>query len=159
MPDHTRNDLPEESTGLPAELIYATNLVVLEFSYSTAARRQAEAQDRLSEEIHLFFCGDSRMPWPTWAVDAARSNQEDYERVHQRQLDAKRWARENRCPMPGEEADEEAKAGEEAGEDAGEEAGEEADEEADEEAGRRSGRRSSSDEEARASSQGQAGEG
>ena len=42
---------------------------------------------------------------------------------------------------------------------AGEEAGEEADDEADEAAGRRSGRRSSQDEEARASSQGQAGEG
>ena len=40
---------------------------------------------------------------------------------------------------------------------AGEEAGEEADDEADEAAGRRSGRRSSQDEEARASSQGQAG--
>ena len=51
------------------------------------------------------------------------------------------------------------RAGEEAGEDAGEEAGEEADEEADEEAGRRSGRRSSSDEEALASSQGQAWDG
>ena len=134
VPDHIREDLPEELSGLPAALIYAANLVVLEFSTSEAVNRAAEAHGSLVHDLDDLYGG----AWPPEADDAARETWEEYWRARQRQLDAMRWVRENRCPMPGEEADEEAEAGEEAGEDAGEEAGEEADEEADEEAGRRS---------------------
>ena len=143
VPDHIREDLSEELSGLPTELIYAANLVDFELSKSEAVNRAAEAHGSLVRHLDDLY-GPA---WPPEADDAARETWEEYCRARQRQLDAMKWVQENSCSTQGEGADEEA----EAGEDAGEEAGEEADEEA--------GQRSSSDEEARASSQGQAGEG
>ena len=153
MPKHIRDNLPVELSELPAESMYAA--IVLGFSRSEPVRQAEEAHDSLVHFFNDLYGG----AWPPEAVDAARETWQEFECAHQRMEEAMWWVRANRCPTPvttDSSSDEEA--GEEAGEQADEEAGEEAGEEADEEAGRRSGRGSSSDEEARASSQGQAGE-
>ena len=125
VPSHIREHLPEELSHLPADLLFATNLRVHEFSYSFAALRRVEERDSLDDYIRFLY-GDDWIQWPRSAIDAARSAHDDYVRVRRMQEDALRWVHENR-PTPAE-------AGEEAGKDADEEAGAEAGEDADEEA-------------------------
>ena len=70
MPNHIRENLPEELSDLPADLIYATNIRVHEFSYSAAALQSAEARESLKEELRV-RCGGTWSQWPGWAVHAA----------------------------------------------------------------------------------------
>ena len=131
VPNHIRENLPEELSDLPADLIYATDLIVLEFSHSEAVDRAAEPHNSLVAEIQVLHGDGVITPWPRWADDAARSTYDDYVRVRQRQEDAMRWVQENRCPTPvssSSSSDEEAGSSDvvqmvvdESGEEAGEE--------------------------------------
>ena len=96
----SRENLPEELSDLPADLIYATDLIVHEFSRSEAVDRAAEAHNSLVAEIEVLHGDGAIIPWPRWADDAARSTYDDYVRVRRRQEDAMRWVQENRCPTP-----------------------------------------------------------
>ena len=84
VPDHIREDLPEELSGLPTELIYAANLVDFELSKSEAVNRAAEAHGSLVRHLDDLY-GPA---WPPEADDAARETWEEYWRARQRQLDA-----------------------------------------------------------------------
>ena len=70
VPNHIRENLPEELSDLPADLIYATNIRVHEFSYSAAALRSVEARESLKEELRV-RCGGTWSRWPGWTVHAA----------------------------------------------------------------------------------------
>ena len=100
VPNRIRENLPEELSDLPADLIYATDLNVLEFSRSEAVEQAADAHDSLVEQIEVLHGDGSIIPWPRWAQDAARSTYDDYVRVRRRQEDAMRWVQENHCPTP-----------------------------------------------------------
>ena len=100
VPNHIRENLPEELSDLPADLIYATDLIVHEFSRSEAVDRAAEAHNSLVAEIEVLHGDGAIIPWPRWADDAARSTYDDYVRVRRRQEDAMRWVQENRHPTP-----------------------------------------------------------
>ena len=100
VPNHIRENLPEELRDLPADLIYATDLNVLEFSRSEAVEQAADAHDSLVEQIEVLHGDGSIIPWPRWAQDAAMSTYDDYVRVRRRQEDAMRWVQENRHPAP-----------------------------------------------------------
>ena len=131
VPNHIRENLPEELSDLPADLIYATDLVVLEFSHSEAVDQAADAHNSLVAEIEVLHGDGAIIPWPRWLADAARSTYADYVRVRRRQEDAMRWVQENRCPTPvssSSSSDEEAGSSDvvqmvvdESGEEAGEE--------------------------------------
>ena len=99
VPYHIREHLPEELSHLPADLLFATNLRVHEFSYSFAALRRVEERDSLDDYIRFLY-GDDWIQWPRSAIDAARSAHDDYVRVRRMQEDAMRWVQENRCPTP-----------------------------------------------------------
>ena len=71
VPDDIREHLPEELSDLPADLIYATDLIVHESSRSEAVDRVAEAHNSLVAEIEvlhgtelLFHGHDGRMTRP-----------------------------------------------------------------------------------------------
>ena len=71
VPNHIRENLPEELSDLPADLIYATDLIVHESSRSEAVDRVAEAHNSLVAEIEvlhgtelLFHGHDGRMTRP-----------------------------------------------------------------------------------------------
>ena len=71
LPNHIRENLPEELSDLPADLIYATDLIVHESSRSEAVDRVAEAHNSLVAEIEvlhgtelLFHGHDGRMTRP-----------------------------------------------------------------------------------------------
>ena len=71
MPNHIRENLPEELSDLPADLIYATNIPCHEFSYSAEALRSVEARESLKEELRV-RCGGMLDQWPGWAGEEVR---------------------------------------------------------------------------------------
>ena len=98
MPNHIRENLPEELSDLPADLIYATDLAVHIFSRSKAVHRRAEVHDRVLLEQGKYL--NLGIPWPQWLEALARSTRDDYRRVRQMQEDAMKWVEENRSPTP-----------------------------------------------------------
>ena len=103
VPDHIRENLPEELSDLPADLIYATNFKVYEFSYSKAGTRAVKVHDSLIEMIQAVYGLGILIPWPQWAQRAAQATYAEVCRLSQKQEDAKRWVEENRCPTPSDE--------------------------------------------------------
>ena len=89
VPDHIREDLPEELSGLPTELIYAANLVDFELSKSEAVNRAAEAHGSLVRHLDDLY-GPA---WPPEADDAARETWVVFECAHQRMGEAMWWVR------------------------------------------------------------------
>ena len=103
VPDHIRENLPEELSDLPADLIYATDLNVYEFSYSKAGARAVEAHNSLIEKIQADYGLGILIPWPQWVQRAAQATHAEVCRLSQKQEDAQRWVEENRCPTPSDE--------------------------------------------------------
>ena len=90
MPDDTRENLPEELSDLPADLIFAANLLGHRWTFSEPLRQIARAYDWTSAKFRVQF-GGAYVQWPPWAVDTISSVRNDYTRVHQMQKDAMRW--------------------------------------------------------------------
>ena len=89
VPDDIREHLPEELSNLPADLIFAANLLDHECSRSAPLRRIARAYDWISTRLRSQY-GGVYAQWPPWAVDTISSLRNDYTRVHQMQKDAMR---------------------------------------------------------------------
>ena len=101
MPNHIRENLPEELSDLPADLIYATNITCHEFSYSADALRSVEARESLKEELRV-RCGGMWSQWPGWAVHAAMRAHDEYVRE---EADEEAGRRSGRISSPDEETD------------------------------------------------------
>ena len=99
MPNHIRENLPEELSDLPADLIYATDLTVHSCSRSEAVHRRAEAHCDLMDKIEGEY-GNRGIPLPHWAIFWANKTYDDYRRARQMQEDAMKWVEENRSPTP-----------------------------------------------------------
>ena len=152
VPPHIRDNLPVELSELPAEWMYTAIVLGFSRSESEPVRQAAEAHDSLVQFFTDLYGG----AWPPEAVDAARETWVVFECAHQRMGEAMWWVRTMLVTTDSSSDEEQAK--KQAKMRAKKQAKKQTKKQ-DEEAGRRSGRRSSSDEEALASSQGQAWDG
>ena len=98
VPDDIRRHLPEELSNLPADLIFAANLLDHECSRSVPLRRIVEAYHWISDLVRSHY-GDFYVQWPPWAVDTISSLRNDYTRVHQMQKDAMRWDQKSQTDL------------------------------------------------------------
>ena len=98
VPDDIRRHLPEELSNLPADLIFAANLLDHECSRSVPLRRIVEAYHWISDLVRSHY-GDFYVQWPPWAVDTISSLRNDYTRVHQMQKDAMRWVQKSQTDL------------------------------------------------------------
>ena len=93
VPDDIREHLPEELSNLPADLIFAANLLDHECSRSVPLRRIVEAIDRTNSQHRVQLGGAyvQIVQMPGWAVDTISSLAAAYWRAHKLQKHAMRW--------------------------------------------------------------------